>query len=208
MKIHPAHLFVAASITVSPFAYGQTIPNPSFEEPAVPAEEAFMTPVSPGYAELIPAIQWAFGMPAGICRQNLAYAEQLQAPDGAQVAFIQGDPSTDTGDFPVKSIMGVDVTGLEPGKRYEISWQQTGRATDLGRCAISATLTASNFPSIVLFGREPVETKGAWTSKGAEFLAPADTLRLNIQHAIIEPGNPDPGSESTLFDDFQIKAVD
>jgi hypothetical protein len=206
MKIQSAVLF-AATMTVSPLACGQTIPNPSFEEPAVPVGESFITPVSPGYAERIPEIQWAFGMPGGICRQNVAYAEQLQAPDGAQVAFIQGDPSSDM-DFPIKSIMGVDITGLVPGKNYEISWQQTGRATDLGRCAIAATLMASNFPTIVLFGREPVETKGAWQRMSAEFLAPTDTLRLNIQHTITEPGNMDPGSESTLFDDFQIEALD
>jgi hypothetical protein len=207
VKIQPATLFAAASITLSPLASGQTIPNPSFEEAVVPVGEAFMTPVSPGYAELIPVIQWAFGMPGGICRQSVAYAEQLQAPDGAQVAFIQGDPSSDM-DFPIKSIMGVDITGLVPGKNYEISWQQTGRATDLGNCAIAATLAASNFPTIVLFGREPVETKGAWQRMSAEFLAPTDTLRLNIQHTITEPGNMEPGSESTLFDDFQIKALD
>ena len=207
MKIRPAVLFAAATMMVSPLACGQTIPNPSFEEPAVPVGESFITPVSPGYAERIPEIQWAFGMPGGICRQSVAYADELQAPDGAQVAFIQGDPSSDM-DFPIKSIMGVDITGLVPGKNYEISWQQTGRATDLGRCAIAATLMASNFPTIVLFGREPVETKGAWQRMSAEFLAPTDTLRLNIQHTITEPGNADPGSESTLFDDFQIKALD
>jgi len=205
MKLEKNVLLIA-SVLCTPLAFGQSIPNPSFEEPAVPAREGFITPVSPAYAERIPVIQWAFGMPAGICVQGLGYAEQLQAPDGAQVAFIQGDPSSEM-DFPIKSIMGVDVTGLEPGKNYEISWQQTGRATDLGTCAISATLMASNFPAIVLFGREPVETKGAWTRMSAEFLAPAATLRLNIQHAIIEPGNADPGSESTLFDDFQIKAL-
>lgn len=207
MKVHPAVLFVAASMTVSPFACGQTIANPSFEEPAVPAGESFITPVSPGYAERIPEIQWAFGMPAGICRQSVAYAEQVQAPDGAQVAFIQGDPGSGV-DFPIKSIMGIDITGLVPGKNYEISWQQTGRATDLGNCAITATLMASNFPTIVLFGREHVETKGVWQRMSAEFLAPTDTLRLNIQHTIIESGNTEPGSESTLFDDFQIKALD
>ena len=186
---------------------GQTIANPSFEEPALHADQAFLHPLSPSYAERIPALQWAFGMPAGICRQALGYAEQLQAPDGVQVAYIQGDPSSEA-DFPIKSIMGVDVTSLEPGKNYEISWQQTGRATDLGNCAITATLMASNFPTIVLFAREPVDTKGAWTRMSAEFLAPTDTLRLNIQHTIIEPSNTEPGSESTLFDDFQIKALD
>jgi len=31
---------------------------------------------------------------------------------------------------------------------------------------------------------------------------------MNCGFGIIEPGNMDPGSESTLFDDFQIKALD
>lgn len=207
MKTLTSIILLGISALGAPALRGQTIPNPSFEEPALPADEAFLHPLSPGYAERIPALQWAFGMPAGICRAGVGYAEQLTAAEGTQVAYIQGDPSSDA-DFPIKSIMGVDVTDLEPGKNYEISWQQTGRATDLGNCAITATLMASNFPTIVLFAREHVETKGVWQRMSAEFLAPTDTLRLNIQHTIIESGNVDPGSESTLFDDFQIKALD
>ena len=96
------------------FGWSQTIPNPSFEDAAVPAGAFFLDPQTPGYPELIPELKWAFGMPCGICVQGTAYAEQILAVDGKQVAFLQGDPSGPNG-FPIKSIMGVDVTGLKPG---------------------------------------------------------------------------------------------
>jgi hypothetical protein len=186
--------------------WSQTIPNPSFEDAAVPAGASFLDPKTPGYSELIPELKWAFGMPCGICVQGTAYAEQILAVDGKQVAYLQGDPSGPN-DFPIKSIMGVDVTGLKPGKSYEISWSQTGRATDLGTCGVTVTLAALNFPTMELLSAERVETKGKWQRIKREFIAPADTLRLNIQHFIIESKNADLGSESTLFDDFKIKLV-
>lgn len=185
---------------------GQEIGNPSFEDAAVPAGASFLDPKTPGYSELIPELKWAFGMPCGICLQGTAYAEQILAVDGKQVAYLQGDPSGPNG-FPIKSIMGVDVTGLKPGKSYEISWSQTGRATDLGTCGVTVTLAALNFPTMELLSAERVETKGKWQRIKREFLAPNDTLRLNIQHFIIESKNADLGSESTLFDDFKIKLV-
>ena len=185
---------------------GQEIGNPSFEDAAVPAGASFLDPKTPGYSELIPELKWAFGMPCGICLQGTAYAEQILAVDGKQVAYLQGDPSGPNG-FPIKSIMGVDVTGLKPGKSYEISWSQTGRATDLGTCGVTVTLAALNFPTMELLSAERVETKGKWQRIKREFIAPNDTLRLNIQHFIIESKNADLGSESTLFDDFKIKLV-
>jgi hypothetical protein len=186
--------------------WSQTIPNPSFEDAAVPAGAFFLDPQTPGYPELIPELKWAFGMPCGICVQGTAYAEQILAVDGKQVAFLQGDPSGPNG-FPIKSIMGVDVTGLKPGHSYEISWSQTARATDLGTCGVTVTLSAPNFPTTELLSAEKVETKGKWQRIKREFLAPTDTLRLNIQHFIIQSKNADLGSESTLFDDFKIKLV-
>ena len=184
----------------------QIIPNPSFEEVAVPAGALFLDPQTPGYPELVPALKWAFGMPCGICVEGTAYAEQVLAADGKQVAYLQGDPSGPNG-FPIKSIMGVDVSGLKPGQSYEISWSQTGRATDLGTCGVTVTLSAPDFPPIELLSAEKVETRGKWQRIKREFLAPTDTLRLNIQHLILESKNPDFGSESTLFDDFKIKPV-
>ena len=136
--------------------WSQTIPNPSFEDAAVPAGASFLDPKTPGYSELIPELKWAFGMPCGICVQGTAYAEQILAVDGKQVAYLQGDPSGPN-DFPIKSIMGVDVTGLKPGKSYEISWSQTGRATDLGTCGVTVTLAALNFPTMELLSAERVE---------------------------------------------------
>jgi len=198
--------FLSILFLVRVTGFGQEIGNPSFEDAAVPAGAAFLDPKTPGYSELIPELKWAFGMPCGICVQGTAYAEQILAVDGKQVAYLQGDPSGPN-DFPIKSIMGVDVTGLKPGKSYEISWSQTGRATDLGTCGVTVTLAALNFPTMELLSAERVETKGKWQRIKREFIAPNDTLRLNIQHFIIESKNADLGSESTLFDDFKIKLV-
>lgn len=200
-------LAVGILVTIPSLASCQTIPNPSFEEPVLPPGEARLFPDSPGYVDKIPALKWAFGMPGGICVEGLEYAEGIRAVDGKQVAVIQGDPRSPN-DYPIKSIMGVDVTGLEPGKSYEISWSQTGRATDLGTCAITVTLTAENFPPVVLVAAEKVEVHGKWQRIKKEFLAPTDKLRLNIQHTILESKNADAGSESTLFDDFKIKLAE
>ena len=64
--------------------WSQTIPNPSFEDAAVPAGASFLDPKTPGYSELIPELKWAFGMPCGICLQGTAYAEQILEVLGAE----------------------------------------------------------------------------------------------------------------------------
>jgi len=57
--------------------WSQTIPNPSFEDAAVPAGALFLDPQTPSYPELIPELKWAFGMLCGICVKGTAYAEQI-----------------------------------------------------------------------------------------------------------------------------------
>ena len=183
------------------------IPNGSFEQPEIQPPVEVFTPGQPGYAEAEAAIQWGFGAGAGICPERALYAEQVAAADGQQVAFIQGsvdnrNPEVD----PPSCIMGVDVTGLEAGKEYEISWQQAGRATDTGQTAVSVLIGAAAVPPLPLMTKEPVGTRGEWESKSVWFLATVPTMRLNIMHHILEAGSSTVGSESTLFDNFKISA--
>ena len=188
-------------------AGAQEIANPSFEQPEIKAPIVILTPGQPGYAEAEAAMGWGFGAGAGICPERTLYAEQVAAADGRQVAFIQGniddrDPEVD----PPSCVMGIDVTGLETGGEYEISWQQAGRATDTGQTAVSVQIGAGDVPPLALLTKEPVGTRGEWESKSVRFLATAPTMRLNITHHIVEAGSSTVGSESTLFDNFQIRA--
>jgi hypothetical protein len=199
--IFPKIFFVALT------ASALEIPNGSFEQPGIKPPIEILTPGQPGYAEAEAAMRWNFGAGAGICPERKLYAEQVAAADGHQVAFIQGNiddrnPEVD----PPSSIMGIDLTGLETGKEYEISWQQTGRATDTGKGAITVQIGAEAMPPLVLMTKEPVGTRGEWESKSVWFLATAPAMRLNIAHHIVEAGNSTVGSESTLFDNFKISA--
>lgn len=94
---------------------------------------------TPGYAEAAPKLSWDFGAQPAVCPQNVHFAERVSAADSRQVAFMQGNnadnnPAVD----PPSSIFGINVTGLEVGKEYEISRQQAERATDTGKGAITA----------------------------------------------------------------------
>jgi hypothetical protein len=115
------------------------IPNGSFEQPEIRPPVEVFTPGQPGYAEAAPKLSWDFGAQAGVCPQNVHFAERVSAADSRQVAFMQGNnadnnPAVD----PPSSIFGINVTGLEVGKEYEISRQQAERATDTGKGAITA----------------------------------------------------------------------
>lgn len=183
------------------------IPNGSFEQPEIKTPIEILTPGQTGYAEAEAELHWGFGAGAGICPERTLYAEQVAAAEGHQVAFIQGNiddrnPEAD----PPSSIMGINLTGLETGKEYEISWQQAGRATDTGKGAITVQIGADAVPPLALMTKEPVGTIGEWESKSVWFLATAPTMRLNIAHHIVEAGNSTVGSESTLFDNFRISA--
>jgi len=95
---------------------------------------------------------------------------------------------------------------LEPGEEYEVSWKQTGRTTDAGTTAISVIIGDGQRPPLPVMTKEPLGTKGEWESKSVWFLATAPTMRFNIRHFILEAGNSNVGSETTLFDDFKIRA--
>jgi len=106
-------------------------------------------------------------------------------------------------------MFGGDVVGLKPGEEYEISWQQTGRATDTGTGSVTVRILSNDgtgVPPVVLLQKEPVATKGQWETKSAWFTATAPTMRLNVFHFIHEAGNPSEDPETTLFDDFKIRA--
>lgn len=198
---------VIAAIFAHSMAGGQEIPNGSFEQPPIQAPVQILTPGQPGYAEAEPDLRWSFGAQAGICPQRVHFAERVDADDGQQVAFMQGNiednnPATD----PPSSVFGIDLTGLEVGQEYEISWKQTGRITDTGQTAVSVVLGTEGVPPLNLMTKEPVGTRGEWEDKSLWFLATAPTMRFNVLHHIVEAGNSAVGSESTLFDNFKLSA--
>jgi len=200
----PSALLVA---TLS--ASAQEIPNPSFEEPQIQPSPGFITPGAPGHGEAAPMLSWDFGYNSGVCVEGQHHAAGLSAAEGRQVAFIQGQKDgTEDPSLP-SHIFGGDVTGLQPGEEYEISWQQTGRASDIGTGAVSVRMLIKDdtgVPPVVLLNKEPVGTKGQWETKSAWFTATAPTMRLQVLHFVEEAGNSPDEPETTLFDDFKIRA--
>jgi len=198
-----ASLWIVAGTTV----FAQQIANPSFETPVLEAPLQIITPGSPGFAEAMPKLQWSFGVQAGICLEGVAYAEGVMAADGHQVAFVQGNfEARDPALYPPSRIFGLDLTGLKPGEEYELSWQQTGRLTDPGSTAVSVTVQAPGETPLSLVAQEPVGAKGKWVKKTVWFVATAPTMRLNLVHHILGADKSASGDESTLFDDFKIRA--
>lgn len=220
MKKKPPILKVlAAAIPLStsaiPFALAEPpqepqIVNGSFEEPVIEGEAAFLTPSVPQRVERLKDAGWAFGFSAGICRANEGYAERLAASDGRQVAFLQGDQQKSSNPNEPWNIFGINITGLQPGQEYEVSWDQAGRATDIGVSALRVSVglpASSGQPAIQLVDREPVTSKGAWQRVSRRFTATGEVMVLNFNHFIVEPGNPHEWSESTLIDNVKIKKI-
>jgi hypothetical protein len=205
MKTPLAFFFAILSVMLPVF--GQEIPNPSFEELEVDPSLEFITPGSPGFGMAVPLLQWAFGYHTGVCIEGRHHAEGVSAVDGHQVAFIQGQKDGfEDGSIP-SHIFGVDVTGLEIGEEYEISWKQTGRTTDTGTAAVTVLIGDEIVPPVVLLARETVGTRGEWETKTGWFTATEPTMRLNILHSIDDAGDDPDDLPTTLFDDFQIRAV-
>jgi hypothetical protein len=190
-------------------ASAQEIPNPSFEMPELQPSPGFITPGVPGHGEAVPMLSWDFGYNSGVCVEGQHHAAGLSAAEGRQVAFIQGQRDGNDGASGPWCIFGGDVTGLQPGEEYEISWQQTGRASDTGTGAVSVRMLIKDdtgVPPVVLLNKEPVGTKGQWETKSAWFTATAPTMRLQVLHFVEEAGNSPDDPETTLFDDFKIRA--
>jgi hypothetical protein len=184
--------------------------NGSFEEPVITGELLFLTPSVPQHAEPLKSAGWVFGSGTGICRELAGYAEGFNASDGCQVAFLQGDQRMSPNPDEPSNILGINIAGLEPGQEYEISWDQAGRATDLGISALRVTVSSPasrGQPAILLVDREPVTSKDAWEEVSRRFTATGEVMTLNFNHFIVEPENPDEGSESTLIDNVKIRKL-
>jgi hypothetical protein len=190
-------------------AYGQEIPNPSFEQPQLQPSLGYITPGARGHGEAAPMLEWSFGYSSGVCIEDKHHAAGLSAAEGRQVAFIQGQRSSADDASVPRNMFGGDVVGLKPGEEYEISWQQTGRATDTGTGSVTVRMLINDgtgVPPVVLLQKEPVGTKGQWETKSAWFTATAPTMRLQVVHFVEEAGNSPDDPETTLFDDFKIRA--
>jgi len=189
-------------------AQGPTIHDAGFEEPRVKPPLHFLSPGSPGFAEARQQLKVTFGFHAGICVAGAGFAEGVQAAQGRQVAFIQGEtPEALIHQPPPRNIFGMDVTGLVVGEEYEIAWLQTGCPSDRGAGAVSVMIGDGASPARILLDKEPVATKGEWQRRRVLFRASAKNMRLSIRHFIQEPGLPGAGTEVTLFDDFSIRST-
>lgn len=197
------------ALIFSPQATAQVIPNPSFEA-TVLAPSA--TPFLVGGEASAAAAPWGFGGLSGICREGVAYAERLDAAEGHQVAFLQGDPSRAPEEDRTQPycVFGVDMTGLEPGEEYEIQWSQASRATDANHGAITVILTdpANPASNLVLVEKLAVTNKEEWEVKKESFTATAETMRLNVLHTIPDLESGGNGDESTLLDDFRLRKLE
>ncbi len=188
-------------------ADGPTLPNPSFEEPSILERPAYLTPSMPTFAEHRSELGWSFGFFTGICREGVSFAEGIDAAEGSQVAFLQGDPDTSGRDLKLQSVFGVDVIGLEVGRKYAVSWQQTARVSDAGQGALTVSVSPADgkTPPTVLEDRKDVIAQGEWETRRYEFVAKAESMRLNFRHHIPHPENANPNSETTLIDDVRIE---
>ncbi len=194
------------TISLATNALAQKIENPSFEARPLDARSPFVTDGKA--AEL--ASPWAFGLLTGISRQGEAYAEKLEAADGSQVAFLQGDPSQiidQPAEVP-KCIIGTDITGLTVGSEYEIQWAEASRGSDLSTGALTVILSKPDGSTpAILVDRQPVQNKGGWEIQKHTFIATGETMRMNIVHTIPDLGGGASGAESTLLDDFRIRKI-
>lgn len=194
---------VCASLPATSSA--QQIDNPGFERPSVlQVGKPFL--VSPD--EALQESGWAFGLCTGISSQNTAYADGIDAAEGTQVGFLQGDArDTQVPQGTPVDLCGIDITGLKTDAEYDLSWAEASRATDASYGALTVVLTDPDNPDarLILVDREPVKNKGEWKRQSYRFRATGPTMRINILHSIPEWGGDAPGGESTLIDDFKIQ---
>lgn len=206
MKTQIRILVIAiAGLTGACALKAQTIPNGSLEEPPLSASGK---PFLAATEELLVAqSKWGWGLGCGICLQQVAYAAGIDAAEGTQVAFMQGDPSlAEVPPGTPTQLMGTDITGLVEGKEYEIQWAEASRTEDASFGALTVILTDPALPgkSIILIQNSPVENKGEWKIQKHQFTASGPTMRINFQHSVPELNFGATGGESTLIDNLKI----
>lgn len=201
----PALALAAVCAGLPASSSAQQIANPGFEKPSVlQAGKPFL--VSPDAA--LQDAGWAFGLCTGISSQNVAYADGIDAAEGTQVGFLQGDArDTEVPPGTPVDLCGIDITGLKADLEYDLSWAEASRASDASYGALTVILTDPENPGVrvTLVNREPVTNKGEWKRQTQRFTATGPKMRINILHSIPEWGGDAAGGESTIIDDFKIQ---
>ncbi len=183
---------------------GPDVTNGSFEEPALTPDAPPLTPPIRN-RENARTAGWDFGFFAGIARAGEGPAEGVAAADGAQVAFLRGDARVNAAPSKVRHVLGTNLTGLIPGRKYELSWQQAANAGE-GQLAVDL-----NVPGRKPFTLRPpaaVAGKGTWESVSLPFVAISPVMRLNFRHSVAEPHGAQSGDVTTLLDTVRIRALD
>jgi hypothetical protein len=152
---------------------------------------------------------WDFGFFSGLARAGAGPAEGAAAADGSQVAFLRGDARINDAPSEVRNLFGTDLTGLVPGRTYELSWQQTGHPANRedGQIAVELGMSGqNNFFAI----REPsaVTNRGAWEKIACSFLAMSPVMRVNFRHSVAEPHGAGSGDVTTLVDDVRVRPLE
>jgi len=215
MKTHPSSgatrwflPLLIAGLAGAAALQAQTIPNASLEEPPLAASGKSF--VAAPEELLVTQSKWGWGYGCGICQQQVAYAEGIDAAEGTQVAFMQGDPRV--AEVPPGTpalVIGVEISGLTEGNEYELQWAEASRTADVSYGALTVSLTDPLRPgaSILLVEDSPVENKGEWKIQKHQFTASGPVVQINYQHSIPELNSEATGGESTLIDDLQIRSV-
>lgn len=113
--------FLAAMLLPALPVFSQTIPNPSFEDPATFS-------IFPGYVSDNGPIPGWTGAPTNRIGLNPAgaatpFADNGQIPNGTKVAFLQGSTAGPT-------TLQTTITGLTPGTKYHVSFRSTARSNN------------------------------------------------------------------------------
>jgi arylsulfatase A-like enzyme len=186
---------------------GPGVANGSFEEPALTAAAPPPTPPIRNPQDARTA-GWDFGFFTGIARAGEGPAENVAAADGSQVAFLRGDARVNDAPSKVRHVFGTDLTGLVPGRTYELSWQQTGHPANAGDGQLAVDLNVPKQKPFALRPPSAVTNRGTWEKIVSSFVASAPVMRLNLRHSVAEPHDAESGNVTTLLDDVRIRALD
>ncbi len=178
------------ALLLSPPAFGQTIPNPSFET------DTFT--VSPGYITNNSPITGWTGTPADRVGLNPAggntFANNGVIPAGNNVAFIQANEA-DPGN---PSTLGTTISGLNTGTKYKVTFRANASTTNTPNLKVYIDGIAVLLPGGP-DGMAPAPVTGSnpYWFVAFEFTATAASQALTIVNDAV-------GNQTLLVDDFQI----